>query len=99
MTSIELIDTKPLSKKYKFKHPRVVVDGFLFIFDKKCLRYIRWRCYNHKNMMCGTILKTNRNLQQIHILDINYQHTHDNISVRKVIEDLKTKVWIANRIR
>ncbi|XP_026805698.1 probable protein phosphatase DDB_G0282105 isoform X2 [Rhopalosiphum maidis] len=86
---IEIIDTKILKP---FKYPRLVHEGYLYHFHKKCSRHLRWKCNRVYSFKCPAVLKTNLDLLNPRCVAIDHEHVHGDDSI--AVEQLKLKLRV-----
>ncbi|XP_060844932.1 uncharacterized protein LOC132924542 [Rhopalosiphum padi] len=86
---LELIDTEPLNP---FKNPRLVHEGYLYYFHKKCNHHLRWKCSRVYSFKCPAVLKTNLDMLNLKCIAIDHEHVHGNDLI--AVEELKLKLRI-----
>jgi hypothetical protein len=84
---LEIIETKILKP---FKYPRVVHEGYLYHFHKKCSRHLRWKCNRVYSLKCPAVIRTNLDILNPQCIAVDHEHVHGNDLV--AIEQLKLKL-------
>lgn len=87
--ALELIDTKSL----KFhKKPRAVFQGYMYIFQKQCNHYRRWKCCRLFTHGCPGVLRTSLDVDNVRVLAVDHEHSHPDDT--SAINDLKMQLVI-----
>lgn len=89
---LELIETKTLKH---YKNPRAAFQGYLFVFQKKCKEYCRWKCTRIVSYRCPCVLKTSLDIHDMHIVGIDHEHNHPDDM--KAINDLKLRLVLSEK--
>lgn len=89
MSSLELIEAKLLKP---FKYPRIVHNGFLYHFHKRCSRHLRWKCNRVYSLKCPAVLKTTADLLDLEYVAVDHDHVHDSDEI--AIAELRMKISI-----
>ncbi|CAI6361837.1 unnamed protein product [Macrosiphum euphorbiae] len=84
---LEIIDAGLLRP---FKYPRLVYQGFLFHYHKKCKRHIRWKCSRVSKANCQAVLRTTLDMNRPRLIQFDHEHLHEKDT--HSIDRLKMKI-------
>lgn len=84
---IKVIDAKGFNS---FKYPRIVHNGYLYYFGKKCTNHLQWKCYRVVSLKCPAVLRTTTDMSEIMYISVDHEHVHANDLVK--IKALKNKI-------
>ncbi|XP_025200446.1 uncharacterized threonine-rich GPI-anchored glycoprotein PJ4664.02-like [Melanaphis sacchari] len=72
---IEIINIDVLGP---YKYPKLVHDGYMYHFHKKCSHHLRWKCNRVFSMKCPAVLKTNLDMLNLKYITVDHEHVHGN---------------------